>query len=44
MRTYNSNAMSWRGNDLRCAGKTSAGKTIVSIALDRTYGRNETNR
>jgi hypothetical protein len=32
MSTYKSHNLSWRGNDLRCAGKT-----IVSIALDRTY-------
>jgi hypothetical protein len=32
MRTYNSHALSWRGNDLRCAGKTIAG-----ITPDQTY-------
>jgi hypothetical protein len=32
VRTYSSNALSWRGNDLRCAGKI-----IVSIAPDQTY-------
>jgi hypothetical protein len=32
MSTYKSHNLSWRGNDLRCAGKT-----IVSIAPHRTY-------
>jgi hypothetical protein len=32
MSTYKSHNLSWRGNDLRCAGKT-----VVGIAPDRTY-------
>jgi hypothetical protein len=32
MSTYKSHNLSWRRNDLRCAGKT-----VVGIAPDRTY-------